>query len=497
LNIAMLLDMAVAGDPERLAIGDRCTGLSVARLHRIAAGAASAVRASGARELVYAGLNHTPFPIALFAAAYAGVPLVPVNYRLSADALTELMGRLERPMVVADPEFTEIFADIAPTVLTSPAFLATGGDTQPTEAAPESADEPAVLLFTSGTTAAPKAAVLRHRHLTSYVLQTVEFASAAPTDAALISVPPYHIAGVGSVLSNIYAARRMVHLASFDPAEWLRLVRDEGVTSAMLVPTMLARIVEHLDGRPAAVSTLRSLAYGGARMPEAVLEAALQLFPDTGFVNAYGLTETSSTIALLGPDDHRKAMESDDPAIRGRLRSAGRMVPGVEAQIRAADGTVLPTGATGELWVRGPQVPGEYQGEDSPIDEEGWFHTRDLARFDAEGYLFIEGRADDTIIRGGENIAPAEIEDVLLRHPAVRDAGVVGVPDEEWGERIAAFVVLHEGAEVEPDELRSWARARLRGSKTPDVVTFLDALPYTPTGKLLRRQLLGSLSPAG
>src|SRR5690606_24867120 len=341
----MLLDMAVAGAPERLAIGDRCTGLSVARLHRIAAGAASAVRASGARELVYAGLNHTPFPIALFAAAYAGVPLVPVNYRLSADALTELMGRLERPMVVADPEFTEIFADIAPTVLTSPAFLATGGDTQPTEAAPESADEPAVLLFTSGTTAAPKAAVLRHRHLTSYVLQTVEFASAAPTDAALISVPPYHIAGVGSVLSNIYAARRMVHLASFDPAEWLRLVRDEGVTSAMLVPTMLARIVEHLDGRTAAVTAPRSLAYTGARMPEAVLEAALQLFPDTGFVNAYGLTETSSTIALLGPDDHRKAMESDDPAIRGRLRSAGRMVPGVEAQIRAADGTVLPTGA--------------------------------------------------------------------------------------------------------------------------------------------------------
>src|SRR5690606_3033880 len=226
-------------------------------------------------------------------------------------------------------------------------------------------------------------------------------------------------------------------------------------------------------------------------------EAALQLFPDTGFVNAYGLTETSSTIALLGPDDHRKAMESDDPAIRGRLRSAGRMVPGVEAQIRAADGTFLPTGATGVVWVSGPQVSGEYQGEDSPIDEEGWLHARDLARFDAEGYLFIEGRADDTIIRGGENIAPAEIEDVLLRHPAVRDAGVVGVPDEEWGGRIAAFVVLHEGAEVEPDELRSWARARLRGSKTPDVVTFLDALPYTPTGKLLRRQLLGSLSPAG
>lgn len=497
MNIAMLLDMAVDGDPGRPAIGGRETGLSFARLRRTAAGAASAVRASGARELVYAGLNHTPFPVALFAAAYAGVPLVPVNYRLSADALAELMGRLERPMVVADPEFAEIFADTAPAVLTSPAFLAAGDDAEPAEAAPDSGDEPAVLLFTSGTTAAPKAAVLRHRHLTSYVLQTVEFAGAAATDAALISVPPYHVAGVGSVLSNVYAGRRMVHLSRFDPAEWLRLVRDEGVTSAMVVPTMLTRVVEHLDGRPADVPTLRSLAYGGARMPETALEAALRLFPDTGFVNAYGLTETSSTIALLGPDDHREAMASGDPAIRARLRSAGRMVPGVEAQIRAADGTELPAGATGELWVRGPQVSGEYQGTESPIDEDGWFHTRDLARFDAEGYLFIEGRADDTIIRGGENISPAEIEDVLLRHPAVRDAGVVGVPDEEWGERIAAFVVPREGAEAAPDELRSWVRARLRGSRTPDVVVVMDELPYTPTGKLLRRELLGSLSPAG
>jgi acyl-CoA synthetase (AMP-forming)/AMP-acid ligase II len=494
VNIAMLLEMAVTGDPDRIAVGTRGEGMSYARLLRISAGAATIVRASGARELVFAGLNRTTFPVTLFAAAYAGVPLVPVNYRLSAAALSDLTARLENPLVVADPEFTGIFA--GGKVISSPDFLEQATAAEPAEDAAASEDDPAVLLFTSGTTAAPKAAVLRHRHLTSYILQTVEFASAAATDAALISVPPYHVAGVGSVLSNVYAGRRMVHMGGFDPAEWLRLVREEGVTSAMLVPTMLARTVEHLEGRPADVPTLRSLAYGGARMPAGVLEVALRLFPDTGFVNAYGLTETSSTIALLGPEDHRAALSSGDPDVRARLRSAGRMVPGVEAQIRGADGSVRPPGATGELWVRGPQVSGEYKGTDSPLDEDGWFHTRDLARFDDEGYLFIEGRTDDTIIRGGENIAPAEIEDVLLAHPAVRDVGVAGLPDEEWGERIAAFVVLHDRAEADEEELRSWVRARLRGSKTPDVVTFKEALPYTPTGKLLRRELLQALDGA-
>ena len=182
------------------------------------------------------------------------------------------------------------------------------------------------------------------------------------------------------------------------------------MTHALVVPTMLARIVEYLDGAPADLPALRSLAYGGAPMPVTVLERALAAFGDTDFVNAYGLTETSSTIAVLGPDDHRTALASDDPAVRARLGSAGRLLPSIEADVR-----------DGLLWVRGEQVSGEYAGMDSVLDDEGWFPTGDVAYIDGEGYLFIEGRADDTIIRGGENIAPAEIEDVLLRHAAVAE----------------------------------------------------------------------------
>jgi acyl-CoA synthetase (AMP-forming)/AMP-acid ligase II len=255
---------------------------------------------------------------------------------------------------------------------------------------------------------------------------------------------------------------------------------------------MLAKITEHLgETATADVPTLRSLAYGGAKMPIPVLERAIRMFPAVDFVNAYGLTETSSTIAVLGPDDHRAALQGD-PVARARLGSAGRLLPGVQVQIRGPDGA-LPAGAAGDIHVRGEQVSGEYRGAGSVLDDDGWFATRDRGWVDDDGYLFVEGRTDDTIIRGGENIAPAEIEDVLLEHPAVAEAAVVGMPDEHWGQDIAAAVVFRPGRTVAAEELRQWVRARLRGSKTPALIVVRDALPQTGTGKVLRRELLADL----
>jgi acyl-CoA synthetase (AMP-forming)/AMP-acid ligase II len=260
----------------------------------------------------------------------------------------------------------------------------------------------------------------------------------------------------------------------------------------MVVPTMLARIAEEMDGATAATATLRTISYGGARMPQTVLEQALRLFPDTGFVNAYGLTETSSSIAVLGPEDHRLAFESSDAMAKQRLSSVGRVLPGIEIEIREGIHPVPPN-SHGEIWVRGDQVSGVYADGRSPRDEQGWFPTRDAGWIDEEGYLFIEGRTDDTIIRGGENIAPAEIEEVLMRHPAVLDVAVVGTPDEEWGQRITAAVVLRSGMSVEPEELSEWTRRHLRTSKTAERVVIRQALPRTETGKLLRRQVLAEL----
>jgi len=494
MTIAMVLDMAMSIYPDRVAVGGPADGLTYEQLASAAAGGGAVLAEAGAGHAVFVGENGPALPVAAFAACAAGVPFVPLNYRLAPEQIRDLIGQVEAPAVIADEAFLPALAGTGVAAYSSAEFLDLAGQHVPGEPAPVSDADIAVVLFTSGTTARPKGVLLRHQNLTTYVLQTVEFASAEEDEAALVSTPPYHVAGFGAILSNLYAGRRIVYLPSFSPGAWLDTVRGERITSAMVVPTMLARIVDHLDGAPAEVPTLRALAYGGARMPQPVLERALAAFGATAFTNAYGLTETSSTIAVLGPEDHRAALAGDAVA-RRRLASAGRIVPGVEAEVRAPDGSALTgAGETGLLWVRGAQVSGEYLGS-SALDADGWFPTKDLASFDADGYLFLGGRDDDTIIRGGENIAPAEIEDALLAHPAVREATVVGVPDDEWGERIAAVVVAAPGA-VTGDGLRAWTRSRLRGSRTPDEVHFVEALPHTATGKVIRREVIASLRPA-
>lgn len=496
MTVMMLLDMCADACPDRVAVGHRDQrGMTYADLAAAAKGGASLIGESAAESVVFLGVSSDAFPALVFASAHAGVPIAPLNYRLSTAQVRELLSELKRPYVVADPEFMPLVdAEASAGLISSVEWSLAAKAAAPADPRAVDPESPAVLLFTSGTTNKPKAVVLRHDNLLSYVLQTVDFLSAAEDDCALISVPPYHIAGIGAVLTNVYSGRRFCYLPNFDPATWLEIVRNESVTNTMLVPTMLARVAEWLGEGAAAVPSLRAIAYGGARMPHTVLEKALCLFPNAGFTNAYGLTETSSTIAVLGPDDHRAALSSADPTVRARLGSVGRPVPGIEVEVRGPEGVVVAPGDVGELWVRGAQVSGEYVGVGSVLDEQGWFPTKDAAVIDAEGYVFVLGRVDDTIIRGGENIGPAEIEDVLREHPAVSDVAVFGVPDDEWGQRTVAAIVLRPGSDLTAEQVRAWAREHLRGSRTPDEVVFRSELPYTPTGKLLRRQLVDEFS---
>jgi acyl-CoA synthetase (AMP-forming)/AMP-acid ligase II len=493
VNLLMILDMAASAFGDRQALGHRGSGPTYAELHRQAASGGAYLREHGEAG-IFVGQSGPLFVSAFFSCNWGDVPFVPLNFRLATDQLHQLIDRVGDAVIICEPEFATALNRPDRKIVTTSEWETIIAATPVTEDSP--ADDPehfAVELFTSGTTAEPKAAVLEHRHLGAYILGSVEFASADEDDVALVSVPPYHIAGVANLLSNVFATRRIIYLPSFEPSKWLETVRAEGVTQAMVVPTMLARITESLEGASSAdAPTLRTISYGGARMPQTVLERALQLFPETGFVNAYGLTETSSSIAVLGPEDHRKALESGDEMARARLSSVGRPLPGIEIEIREDD-RVLPTNGHGEIWVRGEQVSGSYAGQESPCDAQGWFPTRDAGWIDDEGYLFVEGRADDTIIRGGENIAPAEIEEVLLRHPAVLDVAVVGLPDEEWGHRIAAAIVLRPGHRAESDELTDWTRLHLRTSKAVQLVVFREELPRTETGKLVRRFVLADL----
>ncbi|MHC9297053.1 class I adenylate-forming enzyme family protein [Mycobacterium sp. LTG2003] len=494
MSISLLLEMATSGGPDRTAVVSDDLRLTTDELSTLADGGAGAITASGAAHVAYVGTGGALLPLLLFASARAAVPFTPLNYRLSADGLHELIERLAAPLVVADAEYADVVAGAGKQVVTSEEFLAAARASEP---AVEFADPDAVavMLFTSGTTSRPKAVELTHNNLTSYITGTVEFGSAAPEDAALICVPPYHIAGVSAAMSNLYAGRKMVYLRNFDAGRWVELVRAEGVTSATVVPTMLDRIVTALEAAGTELPSLRSLAYGGSKVALPLVRKALQLLPQVGFVNAYGLTETSSTIAVLGPDDHRAALDADDAAVARRLGSVGQVVPGIEVQIRSDDGAVLGPGETGELFVRGEQVSGRYAEIGSVLDADGWFPTKDVAMLDEDGYLFIGGRSDDTIIRGGENIAPAEIEDVLVEHPDVRDVAVVGPEDPQWGQIIVAVVVPADGSAPDPDQLREHVRKQLRGSRTPDRVVFRDELPTNATGKVLRRQLVDELQP--
>lgn len=493
MHLPLILELARDTMPDRVIVGD----LTVDELATRATQAAAFFRGRGLRTVVHCDTNGSAFPIALFGSALAGVPLSPVSYRLSDDALRSLVRRTAPSLVIAGDGVAQRLGDLTGVQVVHCADFLAALENQARDESLSVADiDPAataVLLFTSGTSGEPKAAVLRHEHLATYVLSTVDLASSDENDAALVSVPPYHIAGVSAVLSNTYAGRRIVYLSTFEPEAWIDAVVGERVTHAMVVPTMLHRVLDGLQRRGETLPGLKHLSYGGGPMPRPVVERALAMLPHVNFVNAYGLTETSSSIAVLGPDDHRLAMTSDDPVVRRRLGSVGRPLPTVEISVRDEDGGEVAVGERGIIWVRGPQVSGEYLGRaDHVVD--GWFDTRDAGEMDEAGYLFVYGRQDDVIVRGGENLSPGEIEDVLLRHPAVDEAVVVGVPDVDWGEKVVAAVVLAPGAEITEDELRDHVRRSLRSARTPERISFCSSLPTTDTGKVLRRDVRSELT---
>jgi fatty-acyl-CoA synthase len=495
MDLALVLDMVMDGLGDSVLVGSADGGLTGRELGARALGLAGYLRQRGIDRLGFVDVSSEVLPVALYGAVVAGAAFVPCNFRLADDQLRRLVARMAPALVVVGEGGAERVEGIRGIEvldreeLLDVALTSSGADARIQS---DMGELPGVLLYTSGTTGEPKAAVLRQRNLAAYVLGAVELGSGVG-EVQLISVPPYHVAGVASVLTSSFAGRRIVYLAGFDAHEWVDTVDREGVTHAMVVPTMLHRILEVLRARDTTMPTLQVLSYGGGPMPRGVIEEALLRLPHVGFVNAYGLTETASTIALLDPEDHRQAFASSDPLVRARLYSVGRPLPTVEVTVRDTSGQVLPPGERGEIWVRGDQVAGEYVGQDTAV-VQGWFRTRDEGHVDGDGYLFVHGRLDDVIVRGGENIAPAEVEEVLSTHPAVERCAVVGLPDREWGHVVVAAVVARQA--VTAEELQQHIRQRLRSSRTPEAVVFVDELPYNESGKLLRRVVRDLVSDA-
>ena len=469
-NVADVLDDAVARDAERVAYGSRSDGLSVRELSRMADVIATRLQHLGASRIAVATGNSPLVPAALFGAARAGATYVPLSFRLPEAALDRLRARLE-PICVADESWT------------------VGED----RALDQHRDgQPAAILYTSGSLAEPKAVVLRHEHLIAAALREPA-GSGEPEHALLLAAPPFHLPNVLVTLAAVHTGRRIVpfDVSRFSASDWLDVVEHEQITHTVVVPTMLHRIVEEMERTGRRAESLQRLTYGSARMPQPVLERALRLFPTTEFSNGYGSTESTGAISLLTPADHRAALDSKDPAVLARLGSVGRALPGVVIEIVGPDGSSAAPGEVGEIRVRAPQVSGVYLDDDPAVDGDGWLATGDEGWLDREGYLFCVGRGFSTIISGGENIAAAEVEDVLVRHPHVGEAAVVGLPDDEWGEVPAAMVSPVSGVQspVEAEELRSWVKERLGSLKTPRLIVVTDVLPRTDTGKILHREV--------
>lgn len=412
--------------------------------------------------------NSADYARLYYAVPRSGRILTVINQRLSVPEHLDQLRRVRPALVVGDARHLEPLAGATwdTVAFGDPRWQQLSTTRPDVEVRP---DDPAWLLFTSGSTGAPKAVLHTHRSITTAVRGTVAGRSVRPGGVYLLPFPMCHIAGYNLLVHHSVAAT-VLPVPAFRPASFVAAVNTHGVTSCSLAPTMLHSLLEYLQGSPTELPTLRDISYGSAAIPAALLRRAVDRL-GVGFHQGYGMTETGGNITFLGPAEHL----CGDPEV---LRSAGR--PHDEVQLRIAP--------DGEILVRGAQVAAQYW-PDGPVTVDGWLHTGDAGFIDGEGRLVVTDRLKDIIITGGENVSSREVEDALSLHPAVAQAAVIGVPDEYWGEAICAVVVCGGAQHPSADELIGHVRAHLAGFKRPRHVLFVDELPMTSNGKIAKSVL--------
>ena len=446
---------------------------------------------------------------AYYATATLGATFVPLNYRAKPPELEYMITAAETKILLVGDRYIDLVNELKPNLHCVKDYvsmetsrddmlhydaLIESGSPEIEEAEVDEGDL-SILMYTSGTTSLPKGVMLTYGGFTNYVIGTVEMADGTPRGTSLLCAPLYHIAGTMNIMTALWNGRKIAILRQFDTKEWLRAVETEKVTHAFVVPTMLKQLIDHPDFGGYDLSSLLNVSYGGAPMAFPVIRKAIDMFPDsTGFVNAFGQTETNSTLTVLGPDDHKLngTPEEVEKNLK-RLTSVGKPLPDVEVQVLDEENAELPPNEIGEVVIRTPRVMKGYANQESAtaalLDENGWLHTRDMGYIDEDGYVYLVGRKDDIIIRGGENIAPAEIEAVLHAHPAVDEAAIIGAPDDDFGQKIVAFVASKKGQTANSEDIRSFCKERLSSFKKPEEIHFLEELPKNPLGKVLKKEL--------
>ena len=452
---------------------------------RAAAGLAN--QGIGRGDRVACLTKHTAECVALvLGACRLGAVCMPVNWRLAPPEIEHIVNDGRARFLMADAAFAPGVA----VQLATEDFAAWAGAFAPlAPGAPPAPEDTALQLYSSGTTGLPKGVELTHRNLSSGMMQAVPEAigyHGAP-DVMLNVLPTYHIAGVGVGLLTATRGGASVLYPDFDPALAVAAIAEHRITHAFLVPAMIQFMLQAPGAPQADYSSLKGISYGASPISEKVLIDALRTFK-CDFMQVYGLTETTGAITMLPPADH----DPEGPS-KHLLRSAGKPIEGVELRVAdPASGEACAEGQVGEVWIRSAQNMKGYWGNAKATAAafvgEGWFRSGD-AGYLKDGYLFLHDRVKDMIISGGENIYPAEVENVLMQHPALADGAVIGVPDEAWGEAVKACVVLKPGAKASAAEIIEFMRTRIAHYKCPKSIDFLEAIPRNPTGKILKRVL--------
>jgi acyl-CoA synthetase (AMP-forming)/AMP-acid ligase II len=465
---------------------------------------ANALKAAGVKHgerIAYLGKNSDNYFELLFGAMKAGVVMAPVNWRLAGPEIAFIVEDCKAPLLFVGPEFVTMARGLKDRLPSVRAIITTEGG------APEwqdfaawrdaqSADDPgavigrndiAIQLYT--TTGKPKGAMLAHGNMLNLVqsgneAEKPEWNKWTSDDVSLVAMPIFHIGGSGWGVMGLYHGARGVIAREFDPTKVLDFFEQSGITKLFMVPAAMQFVVRQPRARQMDFSRLKYMLYGASPIPAALLKECIEVFK-CGFVQMYGMTETTGTIVALPPEDHVEGLE--------RMRSAGKALPGVELAILDADGKRLPPGEVGEIATRsGSNMAGYWNLPEATartLDSDGWLRTGDAGYMDKDGYLYIHDRIKDMIISGGENIYPAEVESAICDHPDVAEAAVIGIPDDKWGEAVKAIVVMKPGKNASATDIINFTRERIAGFKTPKTVDFIPALPRNPSGKILRRNL--------
>lgn len=502
MYLTQTLHQAMQQEPDRILTvdGDRTRTVSetVARVAQLA-GALQSLGVGSGDRVGMLGLNSDRYHDYLLGVPWADAVLNPVNHRWSPAEVSYALGESGTRVLLVDEHFTETAREMRTQCPTLESVVFYGNGTCPddmldgerliseavsVEDARRGGEDLFGIFYTGGTTGEPKGVMLSHDAVLMNVLGTLATGDWLSSQGRMLRVAPmFHLADICIGICGLFQGSTHVFVQSFTPEGVLRLLEEQRITDVLLVPTMLQMMVEHVDAAARDLAGVHHLLYGTSPMSESLLDRCKAIFPNAKFAQAYGMTELAPIATILRAVDH------EDPVL---CRSAGRAAPHAEVRIVDAGDEEVPRGTVGEIIVRGDHMMSGYwqrKEETATALRGGWMHTGDAGYMDDRGYVFVVDRIKDMIVSGGENVYSAEAENALMKHPAVVACAVIGVPDEQWGERVHAVVVAQPDVTLTIEDLREFCREHIAPYKAPRSMETVNALPLSGAGKILKRKL--------